>query len=76
MPKEQQNIADFIKRLMVRRFESSSYSFYKTLTEITGQTPGWNFHKYLISKEGEVLSFDTKVEPNSKELTSQISKLL
>ena len=51
-------------------------SFFKSLTEITGQTPGWNFHKYLISKEGEVLSFDTKVEPNSKELTSQISKLL
>lgn len=34
MPKEQQNIADFIKRLMVRRFESSSYSFYKTLNKM------------------------------------------
>ena len=51
-------------------------SFFKALAEITGQTPGWNFHKYLISKEGEVLSFDTKVEPDSQELTSQISKLL
>ena len=51
-------------------------SFYKTLAEITGKTPGWNFHKYLISKEGKVLSFDTKVEPDSQELTSQISKLL
>ena len=51
-------------------------SFFKTLADITGQTPGWNFHKYLISKEGEVLSFDTKVEPDSQELTSQISKLL
>ena len=51
-------------------------SFYKTLAEITGKTPGWNFHKYLISKEGKVLSFDTKVEPDSQELISQISKLL
>lgn len=34
LPKEQQNIADFIKRLMVRRFESSSYSFYKTLSKM------------------------------------------
>ena len=34
LPKEQQNIADFIKRLMVRRFESSSYSFYKTLNKM------------------------------------------
>ena len=51
-------------------------SFYKSLTKITGQRPGWNFHKYLISKEGEVLSFDKNVEPDSQELTSQILKLL
>ena len=51
-------------------------SFYKSLTEITGQRPGWNFHKYLISKEGMVLSFDKNVEPDSEELTSQILKLL
>ena len=51
-------------------------SFFQALTENSGVRPGWNFHKYLISKEGEVLSFDTKVEPDSQELTSQISKLL
>jgi len=51
-------------------------SFYKSLTKLTGQNPGWNFHKYLISKEGDVLSFDTKVEPDSAELKNQISKLL
>ena len=55
---------------------SDANSFYKSLTKITGQRPGWNFHKYLISKEGEVLSFDKNVEPDSKELTSQILKLL
>lgn len=38
LPKEQQNIADFIKRLMVRRFESSSYSFYKTLNKMIGSS--------------------------------------
>ena len=51
-------------------------SFYKSLTEITGQRPGWNSHKYLISKECVVLSFDKNVEPDSEELTSQILKLL
>jgi len=51
-------------------------SFYKTLTEISGQKPGWNFHKYLISREGNVLSFDTNVEPDSEELTASIAKLL
>ena len=55
---------------------SDANSFYKSLTKITGQRPGWNFHKYLISKEGEVLSFDKNVEPDSKELTLQILKLL
>ena len=55
---------------------SDANSFYKSLTKITGHRPGWNFHKYLISKEGEVLSFDKNVEPDSKELTSQILKLL
>ena len=55
---------------------SKANSFYKTLTEISGQKPGWNFHKYLISKEGEVISFDTSVEPDSEELTKQINKLL
>ncbi|MDC0591100.1 hypothetical protein OAP13_04225 [Gammaproteobacteria bacterium] len=51
-------------------------SFYKFLAEMTGVNPGWNFHKYLISKTGEVLSFETKIEPDSKKLTSEISKLL
>jgi len=51
-------------------------SFYKTLTEISGQRPGWNFHKYLISKEVKVQSFDTNVEPDSEELISNIAKLL
>ncbi len=55
---------------------SAANSFYKTLTKISGQKPGWNFHKYLISKEGEVLSFDTSVEPDSEELKAQIAKLL
>ena len=51
-------------------------SFFKALTEESGVKPGWNFHKYLISKNGKVASFDTKVEPDSETLTKEISKLL
>ncbi len=65
-------LVDVVLHISTKLFKS----FFKTLADITGQTPGWNFHKYLISKEGVVLSFDTKVEPDSQELTSQISKLL
>ena len=51
-------------------------SFYKSLSEMTGENPGWNFHKYLISKTGEVLSFETKIEPDRQKRTSDISTLL
>ena len=67
-----QNI--FYQLIQIQKFTANS--FYKTLTEISGQRPGWNFHKYLISKEGKVQSFDTNVEPDSEELISNIAKLL
>ena len=51
-------------------------SFFKTLADITGQTPGWNFHKYLISKDGTVSSFDKSIEPDSETLVKEITKLL
>ena len=51
-------------------------SFFKALTEESGVKPSWNFHKYLVSKNGMVASFDTKVEPDSEILAKEISKLL
>lgn len=54
----------------------NAHPFYKSLAQITGNKPGWNFHKFLISKNGEVKSFDTKVEPDSVELIEEITRLL
>ena len=51
-------------------------NFYKELIKETGIEPGWNFHKYLIDRDGKVSSFNTKVEPNSSELISSIKSLL
>ena len=51
-------------------------SFFKALTEESGVRPGWNFHKYLVSKNGRVASFDTNIEPDSVILAKEISKLL
>ena len=51
-------------------------SFFKALTQESGVKPGWNFHKYLVSKNGKVTSFDTKVEPDSEILSKEISNLL
>ncbi len=50
---------------------------FAALTRDTGQAPKWNFHKYLIGRDGKVVaSFPSQVEPLDKRLTSQIETLL
>lgn len=51
--------------------------FYKQLAKITGETPQWNFHKYLMSKNGQkILSFDHHTDPLSDDLVNSIEKML
>lgn len=39
--------------------------------------PKWNFHKYLVGKDGKVrAAFPSKVEPESTELKAEIDKAL
>lgn len=50
---------------------------YKELTRITGVAPGWNFHKYLIHKDGvTVEQFPSKVAPNDPALRAAIERAL
>ncbi|MGB0694145.1 MAG: glutathione peroxidase [Rhodospirillaceae bacterium] len=40
-------------------------------------TPGWNFHKYLLSPKGELLeSFGSRTTPQSSELTEAVEAAL
>ena len=49
--------------------------FYDELISKTGKLPFWNFHKYLISKDGtQVLSFNSMTDPD--ELVEEIEKML
>src|SRR5262245_9599390 len=51
--------------------------FYKQLAAAAGTAPRWNFHKYLIAPDGKtVLSFDTRVEPDAREITSKLQPML
>jgi glutathione peroxidase len=51
--------------------------FYKELTTTTGVAPGWNFHKYLIDRNGNVVAnFGSRVKPDDAEMLAQIEKLL
>jgi glutathione peroxidase len=49
---------------------------YKILSAKDGG-PKWNFHKYLVGKEGQILAgFPSKVTPESKELRDAIDAAL
>ena len=51
--------------------------FFKSLGEEIGEYPKWNFYKYLISREGKVISnFSSSVKPDNDELILAIESLL
>lgn len=48
-------------------------AFYKDLQESTGEAPKWNFHKYLIGRDGRtVSSFGSRTTPDDKALVAAI----
>ena len=52
-------------------------SLYAELVKASGQAPQWNFHKYLVDREGRnVLSFPTRLEPGDPKLVEAIERLL
>jgi glutathione peroxidase len=64
-------------------FEKSSVASIKTnplyaeLLARTGESPKWNFHKYLVDREGkQVTSFGTRVEPDNGDLVGAVERML
>jgi glutathione peroxidase len=50
---------------------------FADLAKRTGQAPKWNFHKYLISRDGkQVMSFASGVSPDSTQFTQAVEKLV
>ena len=50
---------------------------FADLGQRTGQSPKWNFHKYVIARDGQtVRSFGSDVEPQSAAFVATIEKLL
>lgn len=50
---------------------------FKQLTAQTGQKPRWNFHKYLIGRDGKVIEqYSSMTGPESKTLLSAIDTAL
>ena len=54
-----------------------AHPFYKALAQHTGQPPQWNFHKYLIGRDGKVVAaYSSATGPESRELVMTVEKLL
>lgn len=54
-----------------------AHPFYQQLTQLSGEAPTWNFHKYLIGRDGKlVASFNARTRPDSEELLSAINEAL
>ncbi|MEV5119411.1 MAG: glutathione peroxidase [Stenotrophomonas indicatrix] len=50
---------------------------YQRLTAATGVAPAWNFHKYLVGRDGTVIAqFASKVTPDDPQLKAAIDKAL
>jgi glutathione peroxidase len=50
---------------------------FAALSKASGKSPGWNFHKYLLDKEGKLLAnYGSSVSPDDKNLVATIEKAL
>jgi glutathione peroxidase len=58
---------------------ASAAPFYRWAAATLGanQTPQWNFHKYLIGRDGKLIAaFPSKATPMSAEVTGAVAKAL
>ncbi|MGD8569489.1 MAG: glutathione peroxidase [Gammaproteobacteria bacterium] len=65
---------------MFEKTHASRYNadpLYKTMAKLSGEYPQWNFHKYVLDRNGKlVASFSSRVEPQGSELIAAIEDLL
>ncbi|MEJ7746715.1 MAG: glutathione peroxidase, partial [Luteimonas sp.] len=50
---------------------------YQSLEKATGEAPKWNFHKYLVARDGRVVaSYGSRTKPDDKTLVAAIEREL
>lgn len=86
-PGSNQEIADFCANQFDVRFPMFARSvvrggpdvnpLFAVLAARSGEAPAWNFHKYLIGRDGhQVLSFPSALDPQDPRLVRDIERLL
>ncbi|WP_425256619.1 glutathione peroxidase [Rubrivivax sp. RP6-9] len=79
-------IADFCESTFGVRFPmfaktsvkgSAAHPLYKTLAARTGRAPGWNFHKYIVGRDGQtVVSHGSDTDPLDAAFLKDVDRLL
>jgi glutathione peroxidase len=84
-PGSNAEIADFCDRTYAVKFEMfgktsvapGASPLFDGLAQATGERPKWNFHKYLVGRDGKtVASFKSAVEPESPQFIAKVEELL
>lgn len=85
-PGDNKEIADFCYNTYGVKFPMFAKSSVKgkemnplfaNLTKTSGKAPGWNFHKYLLDRNGNlVTSYNSQVGPDDRNLVAAIEKAL
>jgi glutathione peroxidase len=85
---EEEQIAEFCRsnygiqfpmyeKVHASRRHAQPGTLYHHLGNAVGEFPRWNFHKYLIGRDGEVLaSFGTRVRPDDPKMRAAIEAAL
>jgi len=67
----------FIKSRVADSAGAQKSPLFAELKQVTGEAPKWNFHKYLIARDGKtVQSFGTSTSPDSASFVKTVEKLL
>jgi glutathione peroxidase len=85
-PGSEKEIADFCDRTYAVKFpmfgktgvkDAGGSRVFDALAKATGERPKWNFHKYLVARDGSsVASFPSKVDPESPEFVAKVEEFL
>lgn len=67
----------FMKTRVADSAGADKSPLFADLKQATGEAPKWNFHKYVIARDGKtVQSFGTMTSPDSANFVKNIEKLL
>lgn len=57
--------------------KGKAHPFFEQLAAASGTYPTWNFHKFLIGRDGQLITeFSPRTQPDDKELLEQIKAAL